>query len=156
LAQSSLRETFEAEEKAERELKEHRKKTERVYVIDPAFPPVLFDEGRWQNETRPSQEFAAAEQRLRDFGFAIETDQNVTTCKLLHEGRLVLADPRFAGKIEFYVFANPKGTRRTRFGARYEHFSFRDEWKRDALARFKHHLDQAVSRLPPLAKVRNQ
>ena len=149
LAMSSLREKFDAADKTQKQQTEQRRKTERVYLIDPSEPPKLFDEDSWRlRETRSPQQLAEAEQRLREFGFEAEINGNMIAYKLLHEGRLVLADSRQAGRIDFTVFANPSGKRPSRTNPGRAHFHFRDEWRRDAPARFTAELAQAVEKLP--------
>jgi hypothetical protein len=149
LAMSSLREKFDAADKMEKQQTEQRRKTERVYLLDPSGLPKLFDEDSWHlRETRSPEQLAEAEQRLRKFGFETEINGNVVAYTLMHEGWLVLADPRQVGRIDFTVFANPSGKRPSRKNPGRSHFQFRDEWRRDALARFMAALAQAVEKLP--------
>jgi hypothetical protein len=142
------------EAKAER-LK-RRRQAERLYLVDPRAPPKLIDEGYFlfSRELRPPEAWPAAEQRMRDFGFEVEINGNVVAYKRWHNDRLVLADPRFADRIEFSVYADPSGRVLGHRQRRSFKFQFRDYWKRDALRRFNALLDAAVRRLLPLIRRR--
>jgi hypothetical protein len=149
-AYHSLRDTLAASEEAERRNKEERRKTERVFMIDPSRPPELLDEYIYGGKPRSPEELAEAEERLRSLGFQVELNENVVAYKFPHKHYLVLGDPRKAGRIEFRIF-NSEGTkrRRTNRGRGYETFDLQDNWKNDLAAKFRQHLSEACSRLTP-------
>jgi hypothetical protein len=69
----------------------------------------------------------------------------VVAYKLLHENRLVLADPRIVGRLEFHVFSDEKPTKKTK----HESFYLLDSWKEDIPSKFRTRLIKACSTFPP-------
>jgi hypothetical protein len=143
-ARHALRDEFEAEEEAARREVEERRKTEQTLLTDPALPPQLFDERQWWNKPRPADALSAAEERLRSLNFEKEVSENVIAYKLWHEGRLVLADPRTAGRITFRVFNSEKPKK----GSKQASFDLLDGWKNNLAEKFQGLLAEACKTLP--------
>jgi hypothetical protein len=149
-ARYSLRKDFEAWRRTEKEDEANRRKTERLFLIDPRKPPLLIDESVFGlshglHEFRTADEIPAAALRLRDLGFQFEVRGNVVAYKLMHENRLILADPRIAGRLEFHVFSDEKPTKKTK----HESFYLLDSWKADIPSKFMVRLIQACRTFPP-------
>jgi hypothetical protein len=143
-ARYTLRDKFEAAEKAARQHLEERRKREHTFLIDPSLPSELLDEGQWWNKPRSPEALEAAEQRLRSLNFEKEVTDNVVAYKLWHEGRLVLADPRIAGRITFRIFSGDK----PRKGSKRVSFDLLDGWKNNLAEKFRDLLTEASSTLP--------
>ncbi|RJP18348.1 MAG: hypothetical protein C4520_14565 [Candidatus Abyssobacteria bacterium SURF_5] len=147
LSREHFHETFhEAEERDRQEvlrLTQERKKTEILYLIGPMEDPRLIDESLWYDKVpRDPASIAWAEQRLKDLGFSIATDDNVRQYVLDLEDHVVFADPRIEGQITFNVYRKPlprrKGHRRL-----YQSFYIRDNWKNDLQGKFETRLERA-------------
>jgi hypothetical protein len=147
----SLREKLDEWKRTEKEDEANRRKTERLFLIDPRHPPLLIDESVFglvrshHDKFRPADEIPAAEQRLRELGFQFEVQGNVVAYKLMHVNRLVLADPRILGRLEFHVFSDEKPTKKTK----HESFYLLDTWKADIPGKFRMRLTKACSTFPP-------
>jgi hypothetical protein len=137
-ARYSNRQKFDKAEEAERDKAEQRKATERVLLINPTEKPVLFDERLSFRDPRSPEQLANAEQRLRDLGFAIETNGNIIAYKFVHEDWLVLADPRGEGRIEFTVFKHSGKKQKRQSGQ----FYLLDSWSVDLPGKFHKRLLQ--------------
>ena len=143
-ARHTLRNTFEASEKAARQQLEERRRLEQTFLIDPSLPSELLDEGKWWNKPRSPEALETAEQRLRSFNFEKEVSDNVVAYKLWHEGHLVLADPRIAGRITFRIFSGEK----PRKGSKQASFDLLDGWKNNLTEKFRGLLTEACCTLP--------
>jgi hypothetical protein len=143
-AQHALHDEFEASEEAARREVEERRKTEQTLLINPSLPPELFDERQWWSKPRPADALAAAEHRLHSLNFQKELTGNVVAYRLWHEGRLVLADPRRAGRITFRVFNNEKPKK----GSKQVSFDLVDGWKNNLTEKFRGLLTEACSAPP--------
>jgi hypothetical protein len=141
-ARNSKRDEFDDAEKVEREGLQQRKTTERVVLIDPTQPPLLFDEHLWTTKPRSPEQLATAEQRLRDLGFEIEINGNVVAYRLVNDEWLVLADPRAAGRIDFAVF-NQSGKKRKRRMLGRDKFYLLDSWSADLPGKFRKRLHES-------------
>jgi hypothetical protein len=143
-ARHALGDKFEASEKAARQQLEERRTKEQTFLIDPSLPSELLHEGQWWNKPRSPEAMEAAEQRLRILNFQKEVSDNVITYKLWHEGHLVLADPRIAGRITFRIFSGEKPKK----GSKQASFDLLDSWKNNLAEKFRDLLTQACSVLP--------
>jgi hypothetical protein len=149
LAEYSLRdkilEADQAEAEAEERTTAERRKTERLFVVNPSEPQKLINESfryfRDPNYYRDAEGLAFAEQRLRDIGFEIETTDRVTTCRFMSDECTVLADPREKGRISFLVYMqNPK---RKKTSYLTESFHLLDSWKNELPRKFMDRLAEA-------------
>jgi hypothetical protein len=143
-AEYKLREALAASAEAARQAMEERRRNEQTYLTDPSLPSQLLDEGQWWIKSRSTEEVVAAEKRLLSLNFEKEVSGNVIAYKLQHEGRLVFADPRVAGRITFKVFNG--GT--TRKGNVQASFNLPDVWKKNLPEKFLGLLNEACSRVP--------
>jgi hypothetical protein len=105
-AANSRQDEFARADQAAQALEIARRRDERTYLIHPLQAPRSLDEpSNFYIETpRTAEQLAAAEERLREFGFAVEADGNVVAWKHRQEPYVVLADPRTAGKLRFRVY----------------------------------------------------
>ena len=81
---------------------------------------------------------------MATLGFQKEITANVISYKLFHEGRLVLADPRAIGSIEFGMFNTAKPTKKTKK----QWFKLPDGWTTD---KFRAILKDLGSALGPVS-----
>jgi hypothetical protein len=166
-AQVSLRRTL----AHARELAEHRKaarrRSERMFFVDPLGPPELLDEGsHWWlggGGARSAKDLVAAEERLRELGFTTEADGNVVTYKYRQEPYTVLADPRISGRLVFRVYdeaqlaktsgpRNPRIRALSRRSSLVEQFHLLDSWRRDLPGKFQTRLRNATTALESSAR----
>jgi hypothetical protein len=147
-AKEERRQQWEAERIADEAARAQRRKTERLYLVDPIQPPQLCDED-WFNDHRAAEDYAAAEERLRLLGFEFDINQNVIAYRLPHPEFLILADLRLARRIEFKLFERPaEGKRARRRKHRIvESFDLRDDWKKDIPTKFKKMVESACERM---------
>jgi hypothetical protein len=129
---------------------DERRRTERLYRIDPSFPPQRLDEIGHKRPRGPD-DWAAAEQLLRGLNFQTEERDDGVTYKLRHEHFVVLADPRADGEIGFCVFDSDEvallAERRSKKRVTILKFWVYDSWAHDVVATFKQRLSDACSRL---------
>lgn len=142
-----------------------RRRSERMFLIDPERAPVLLNEGLWgvlREAPRNTEQLTAAEDRLRELGFAPEADGSVIAWKYRQEPYAVLADPRVAGRVRFCVYdearlaaARDKRRRRRtdwndvvagfRAGPLTAAFYLRDNWRNDIVGKFRTRLREAIA-----------
>jgi hypothetical protein len=153
-ARDALEATFAEAERVAAEQEAARRRTETTYLINPFEPPRLLDESWYLEAPRNAEQLTAAEQRLRDLGFARETDGNVVAYKFRQEAYVVLADPRAAGKLRFCVYDERRAGRLPRLCARrYSEFYLLDSWRTDLVAKFQARLAKAIATLMPPAQL---
>jgi hypothetical protein len=152
MAANALRIEFARVDQAAAALEAARRRDERTYLTDPRLPPRFSDEpGDFHLDTpRTAEQLAAAEERLRELGFAAEADGNVVAWKYRQEPSTVLADPRAAGRLRFRVYdetriaaARRKGGRRLGSWASafsvplLAEFYLLDSWRNDIVGKFR-------------------
>jgi hypothetical protein len=168
-AARSLEQEFARADQAAAALDAARRRSEPSFLIHPLRAPELRDEGfafRWEMERpRDADQLTAAEERLRELGFAVEADGNVIAWTYRQEPYTVLADLRSAGRLRFCVY---DGTRiaaaRRKGGRRLEswasafsvpltvEFYLLDSWRNDIVGKFRTRLQQAIARLARAAE----
>lgn len=133
------REYREAEEKAEKEKLEERRRKEPLFKIRLDKEPVLNDEGRWEPETRDQKKLAFAEERLQALGFSVRKKGHVRTYSYEDERCLVLADPRSPVRITFRVYSKPQMQME-------REFSLPDQHKNNLPEKFQTMLSEVLGR----------
>lgn len=146
MAREALWETFEAADKETQRKEQERRKTERLFLTEPWSPPKLLEEGLWRRNSRNTDQFAFAEERLRQLGFESEISQNVVTYKFRQSPYAVLADLREVGRINFYVYDEKKKKPRNAYKHR-ESFYLLDDWKNDLPNKFRARLTSSIESL---------
>jgi hypothetical protein len=144
----------EAAEQARRQaLVKERKKSERQYRTAPDRSPELIDEGLAHRAVpRDEMQLKWAEDRLRELGFRIGSESNVTTYTREHGELIVYADPRACGEISFTVYRKaPAGRRGRRLSARrglVRWFALKDAWKHDIREKYECRVSVADGQQP--------
>lgn len=124
-----------------------RKTTETLYLTAPDLEPELLDsEFAFLRQSRNQDGMAWAESRLRELGFQISQENNIKSYTMERDDRVVYADPRGIGRIEFSVFKKPLPTprrsRRPRVRS-FPRFHLLDSWKYDIRNKFEKRLAEA-------------
>lgn len=132
-AAGATKEARQEAERAKAAQQEARRRNETVYLIEPFAEPVLLEENRYWGKSRNPEELAAAEERLRELGFARETDGNIVVYRLRRAPYAVLADPRTQGRISFHVYDE---RRKVRQWGRTD-FYMLDSWHNDIVGKFE-------------------
>jgi hypothetical protein len=152
LAEDGLDRRFAADDIDAQRKDLQRRRTEKVFLVNSWEPPKLLEEGwGWllahnpQQMASVEQRLPAAEQRICDLGFEIETSGNVVSYRLKQHGYIVLADPREVGRIVFYIYT--EGEKKHR--AWPPRFYLLDAWKNDLPGKFKQRLASAIASLDP-------
>lgn len=127
-----------------------RRRTERLFVVDPSEPPKLLNESssgyfRDPKDCRGANELVFAEQRLREIGFEIQTTDRVTTYRFTSGECNVLADPREKGRITFLVYMQNPKRKKTAYLTRSFHLP--DSWKKELSRKFADRLEEAKDAL---------
>jgi len=129
-----LHERFDEEDKIKEiekaALKKERLASEVLYVNGPEAQPSLVDD-LFFAESRQGDDFAFAEERIKQLGLAINMDDRIKSYTRDYGDSVVYADPRQKGRITFYVYIaewqplkNKKHARRPR-----RDFNIPDSWK---------------------------
>jgi len=153
LAQDRMRPKFDEEERREHEANNARRRTERLYQIDPSSPAKLIDDLHSLRGARNPEQLKWAETRLRMLGFESDLSGNVMTYRLPHAEFIILADPRELGTIEVRIYPCTPTGKPSRLAA-WTRFPLPDPWKNDLPVKFKKLLEDAIISLPSRRGVR--
>ena len=147
IAQDRMRPKFDEEERREHKANDARRRTERLYQIDPTSPAKLIDDFFSFRGPRNPEQLKWAETRLRMLGFESDLSDNVITYRLPRAEFIILADPRELGTIEVHIYPCTPTGKPSRLAAR-ARFQLPDPWKNDLPAKFKKLLEDAIISLP--------